>query len=306
MRAAGPGRRALLASAAVAVAAAAAACTQRTDHERLGDRRYAERAWVDALAEYRLAARQNRPSLELRAKLGAAALHAGDFDGAATAWRELAAADAGARGEAAEGLVRTARAAIAARDVAGLRSAVRALQDVAPDRLIGLGSALASALEPERRPADAAALLGAAAASPALADSLVASWADLSARGGRCEQAVRGFETVLRRGVSAAMQRMARAGLAACRVDGGRLALAGGDLELAESLFRLAIGPGIPDSTSRLAWLLIGDVRWAGGDSVVAAEAYRKAAANGDESNPLVQRALEQLRKLAGGTPPEP
>ena len=52
----------------------AAGCANRRDHERLGDRRYAEHAWVDAVAEYRLAARQHRPSLELRGKLGAATM----------------------------------------------------------------------------------------------------------------------------------------------------------------------------------------------------------------------------------------
>ncbi len=299
-------RRPIAPALAVASLAVLAACSQRADHERMGDRRYAEHAWSDAQAEYRLAARQRRPSLELRAKLAAAALHAGDLSGSAAAWLELAQADGSARGEAAEGLVRTARAAIAARDLGGLRAAVRALEDVSPDRLIGLGAALASALEPERRASDAAALLRAAALAPAQADSLMTAWADLSARAGRCDQAMRGFESVLRRGVGTALQRTARAGLAACRVDSGRLALSAGDLEQAEALFRQATGAGVPDSTVRLAWLLIGDVRWASGDSVVAAEAYRKAAANGDETNPLVLRALEQLHKLEGGTPPQP
>jgi len=61
-----------------------------------------------------------------------------------------------------------------------------------------------------------------------------------------------------------------------------------------------ALGPGVPDSLSRLAWVLIGDARWAAGDSVLAVEAYRKAAERGDENNPTVQRALEQLRRLTG------
>ena len=64
---------------------AVAACTQGPDHERLGDRRYAERSFTDALAEYRLALRQPFPSPELRAKFAAAALHVGAAGGSLAA-----------------------------------------------------------------------------------------------------------------------------------------------------------------------------------------------------------------------------
>ncbi len=85
---------------------AAAACDKRTDHERAGDRRYAEGAWRDAAAEYRLArllldkgemarARaelegilKERPSLDARASLGMACYLAGDHAAARAAWEQ--------------------------------------------------------------------------------------------------------------------------------------------------------------------------------------------------------------------------
>lgn len=277
------------------------ACSRGTDHERLGDRRYAEHAWVDAVAEYRLAARQHQPSLELRAKLGAAALHAGALTEAAAAWAELAKADRTAVADAAEGLMRTARAAIAARDVGALRLALTELKAIAPRRLAELGGGLVIGVD-ERHGAEAADLvLAAAAAAPdALADSLMAIWAEASVREGRCELAARAFETLIRRAASPVVTRTSRGGLAGCRLDAGRAALAAGQLDAAEQQFREAVALGMPDSTVRMAWVLIGDARWANGDTAVAIESYRKATTGADDDNPIAQRAREQLRRLTG------
>lgn len=284
----------------LAVACLAAACRARTEHERLGDRKYAERAFLDALAEYRLAGRQRAPSLELRAKLALAALHAGALGEAVQAYRGMAAADPSAAGEAAEGLARAARLAVDARDVEALRGAVAGLRELAPGRLALLGTSLGEGLGTERRGADADLVLAAAAAGARGADSLLAAWADLVARAGHCEAASRGYEGVLRREPPPALARAARGGLAGCAVEGGRAALAEGRLAEAESSFRAAVGIGMPDSIVRVAWLLIGDARWASGDTATAAEAYRKALAGGDEDNAVVKRAEEQLRKLLG------
>lgn len=278
-----------------------AGCNQRTDHERLGDRRYAERAWVDAAAEYRLAARQRRPSLELRTKLGAAMLHAGSLSEAASAYGELGREEPMAVRTAADGLVRTARAAIGTRDVAALRVAITELKALAPERLAELGGGLTLGLEQRTGPEWPDLVLAAAAGSPGtLADSLMAAWAEATARAGRCEIAARAFDALIRREGGSAITRAARGGLAGCRVDAGRAALAAGQLDVAEEQFRAAVSLGIPDSTVRLAWVLIGDVRWAGGDTAVAIESYRKATVGADEDNPIAQRAREQLLKLTG------
>lgn len=282
---------------------AGAACSRGTDHERMGDRRYAEHAWVDALAEYRLAARQHAPSVELRAKLAAAALHAGALTDAAAAWRELGTSDPSARTEAADGLMRTARAAIAARDVVALRAAVLGLRELAPVRMPELGNALTLALE-ERPVTDPDVVLAAAAtAQGSVADSLVVVWAEATARAGRCDVAGRAFGALILRSKTGGLVRAAKGGLAGCRVDAGRDALSAGNLEDAEAQLRAAVALGTPDSTVRLAWVLIGDVKWAGGDTTVALESYRKAIAGAEEDNPMAVRAREQMQKLQGNSP---
>lgn len=285
-------------------------CTAGSDHERLGDRRYAERAFVDALAEYRLAARQHPPSTTLRAKLALAALHVGALDEAVRAYREMAEADPAASEEAADGLLRTARLAADARDPAALRGALAALRALAPDRALAvLGRGLAAALDPDPRGAENGDILLAVAAisaDAAATDSLLVRFGDLSARTGRCDLAMRTYEAVLRRTPSALLGRAVRAGQAGCAVTAGRAAFGVGHLEEAEEHFRRAIAIGVPDSTVRLAWLLIGDGRWASGDTAIALEAYRKAIAGGDPDDPVVQRAEAQMRKLLGAGNPQP
>jgi tetratricopeptide (TPR) repeat protein len=284
----------------------AAGCVRGTDHERLGDRRYAERSWPDALAEYRLAIRRSPATSQLRAKLAMAALHAQALGDAVQAWRDLGKADPGARDEAAEGLMRTARAAIEARDVAAVRASVDGLREIAPGRLVELGSGLLAVLDDPPRPEDADLALAAAAASQgAQADSLVAAWADASSRFGRCDLASRAYDALRRRNRTPAITRSARRGLAGCQVESGRAALAAGQLDQAEEKFRAAIEIGVPDSTVRLAWLLIGDARWAAGDTATAVDSYRKAMIGGDDDNPVVRRARDQIQKLTG-TPVTP
>ncbi len=291
-------------AAAVAVAGG---CRARAEHERLGDRRYAERAWADAMAEYRLATRQRRPGTELRTKLGQAALRAGALREAAAAYRDRAREDAAAGPEGVEGLVRVGRQAAPTRDVRALQIVVEALRDIAPARLGEIGAALADGLDPEGRgEADADLLIVAAAhAAPGAAESLLVGWADLAVRVGRCDAAARGYDAVLRREATGLL-RAARSGLAGCRVEEGRALLARGRLEDAEEAFRAAIALAMPDSTVRLAWVLIGDARWAGGDSLAAEAAYAKAIEGGDPAHPIVRRAESQLRRLLQGNPLRP
>ncbi len=279
-------------------------CRTGSDHERIGDRRYAEGAWQDALAEYRLAARQRRATATLRAKLGQAALKAGALGEAVEAYRALVDQDPVARGEAVDGLVRAGRLASSSRDVRALRQAVRALRDVAPQRIGDLGPGLALSVEQERAPGDEELILTAAArAGRAGVDTLLVAWADVNVRAGRCDAATRGLDAVVRRG-AVGLARPVRAGIALCRIEEGRAALGDGRLVDAEAAFAAAIATGTPDSTIRLAWLLIGDTRWAAGDSAGATEAYESAIAGGDEGSATVRRAEEQLRRLLG-TPPD-
>ena len=113
----------------------------------------------------------------------------------------------------------------------------------------------------------------------------------------------RAFHALILRSATSGLVRSAKGGLAGCRVDAGREALSAGNLEEAEAQLRAAVALGVPDSTVRLAWVLIGDVKWAGGDTAVALESYRKATVGAEEDNPMAVRAREQIQKLLGNTP---
>ncbi len=292
----------------LALALLATACTPVADHERLGDRRYAERAFVDALAEYRLAMRQRVPNAELRAKFAAAARQAGSLGEAVTAYHDLARAEPGAVDEAADGLTRAARLAIGARDMAALSDALVALREIAPQRPVGfLAVALGAGTAYARRPEAMDVLLEAAAAASTApgADSFLVAFADLNAHMGRCDAATRTYEAVLRRSRQVPpLVEAARGGLAGCAVEDGKASLSAGALQDAEARFRKAISIGEPDSVVRLAWLLVGDARWARGDTAVAQDAYRRAMSGAPDGDSIAARANDQLTRLLGkGTP---
>ena len=295
---------------ALALVLCAAGCTPAADHERLGDRRYAEHAYTDALAEYRLAMHQQAPDAELRAKFAAAALQAGALGEAVTAYHDLARAEPGAGEEAADGLTRAARLAIGARDMAALSDALVALREVSPQRPVGLlAVALGAGTSYVRRPEGMDVLLEAAAASPTgpAADSFVVAYADLNAHMGRCDAATRAYQAVLRRDRQVpTLIEAARGGLAGCAVEDGKASLSAGSLQDAETSFRKAISIGEPDSVVRLAWLLVGDARWAGGDTAVAQDAYRRAMSGAPEGDPIAARATDQLNRLLGKGAPTP
>ena len=297
----------LLRRVAIAVVGAAAlvvaACERGPDHERLGDRRYAERSFTDALAEYRLALRQRTPSPELRGKFAAAALRVGAIGEAVGAYRDLAKAEPASADDAVDGLMRAARLAVDARDLAALAQAVGAVREIQPDRTLGgLAAALGASFDPSGRPGDALDLLvqAAAVSGPVAADSLLVLYGDLGLRLTQYDLAQRVYEGVLRRSRVPAVVRAARAGLAGCAVERGRDALGAGFLDDAAEWFAKAIALGEPDSIVRVAWLLTGDARWADGDTTRAVEAYRHAASGGDD-DATAARANEQLRKLLGG-----
>ena len=302
---AGPAaRRVLLRAGGAWAVFLCAACTQGPDHERLGDRRYAERSFIDALAEYRLAMRQPSPSPELRTKFAAAALHIGALTEAVAAYRDLAREDLASQDDAADGLAHAARLAIDARDLAALGQAVAALRQLQPDRVLGgLATALGASYEPGGRPGDALDILlqGAAVSAPGTADSLLVLYGDLNVQLTQLDAAQRAYESVLRRSPTRAVAQAARAGLVRCAIERGRDALGAGFLEDAVEWFGRAIAFGEPDSLVRVAWLLTGDARWAGSDTARAADAYRRAAGGGGDNDPTATRANEQLQKLLGG-----
>lgn len=286
----------------------ALACTRSAaNHEELGDRAYAVGSYADALAEYQLARRANAGSATLLAKVGATAMHAQDHELAAEAYRALGRRDRSRAEEAADGLDRVARAALAANDRTALSSALAGLREVAPRRPLGRYVVLAALDAVDRGDtAEARALLPVAAASvadAARADSLLFVYGRTLVRIKDCSTAVRVFEGVIRRQRAPSVVESAREGLGLCTLVEGQTALEQGRPADAEAWFRRATAPGASPDVERAAFLGLGDVRMAEGDLAGAMESYRQALVGGTPGDTISQRAQEKLNALGKAEP---
>ncbi len=202
-------------------------CWGFADHELLGDRAYADGLFEDALVEYRLALLRDVADPGIRRKAGAAALRARNLHAAVEEYLALARDGAeGAASEAADGLERVARGAVEAGNQSALAAALRALEEIAPDR--GSGE-FALQLAREMGGGDSpnewlSILLHAAAAAPdaRLQDSLMFSYAEALRRQQRCAEAIPVLEGLLRRRRDPRILPQARSELAQCALLLGR------------------------------------------------------------------------------------
>jgi tetratricopeptide (TPR) repeat protein len=293
--------------AAAALLALLACARSAADHEELGDRAYAAGSYADALAEYQLGRKANASSAPLLAKVAAAAMHAEDYELAAESYRTLARRDRSRADEAADGLDRVAKAALAANDRTALASALTGLREIAPRRPLGRYVVLAALDAVDRGDtAEAVALLPAAAASAsdvARADSLLFVYGMTLVRTRDCNTAVRVFEGVIRRQRAPVVVETAREGLGLCALVEGQRALEQGRPADAEGWFRRATAPGASPDVVRGAFLGLGDVRLAQGDVAGALESYQQALVGGTPGDTIAQRAQEKLNALGKAEP---
>ena len=280
------------------------------DHEELGDRAYAAGAYRDALAEYQLGLKAHPGSADLNAKAGAAALHVGDYATAVDAYMLLGERDGSRAGEAADGLERVARAALAANDRGDAAKGLAGLRAVAPTRPLGRYTRLAALDAADRGDTAGAMVLlpGAiAAASDArMADSLLFVYGMAAVRARDCATAVPAFEGVIRRQREPAVADRAREGLGLCSLVEGQRLLESGKPTEAEDWFRRATAPGAPADVVRGAFLGLGDVRLAQGDVAAALESYQQALVGGTPGDTITQRAHEKINALGKADAPSP
>ncbi|HUL03869.1 MAG TPA: tetratricopeptide repeat protein [Gemmatimonadales bacterium] len=285
-----------------ALTLAALACSQSAaNHEQLGDRSYAAAAYRDALAEYELALKA-RPTADLHAKAGAAALHTQDLMLAVAQYRALGERDNSRVAEAAEGLERVIRAAVAANDRAALTSGLAAVRAVAPTRPLGRYArlvALEAAESGDTVVAMALLPVAVAAATDARSgDSLLYAYGLAAARARDCQTAVAAFEGVLRRQREPVVVEGAREGLSLCALMQGQALLERGQPAEAESWFRRATAPGASTEVERAAFLGLGDVRLAQGDVPGALDGYQQAIAGGIPGDSITVRAQQKINAL--------
>lgn len=290
-------------TAAAASLVAAGCVGAAAEHERLADRAYAERRYSEALVEYRLALVNRAPEAGLRAKAGAAALRAGELEAAAQEYVALGREGGDARlEEAADGLVLVANAAIDQGNQPALAAALEGLQAVAPGRALGAfalelaGSFGSAPRETEALPI----LVHAAAAAPdaRMLDSLMYVYGATLRRLGRCEDATTAFESLLRRQRDQSVTRRARDGLVLCALQVGRRALDRGQPSAAEKWFALAATRGGDSPGARVAYVGLGDVRFAMGDLTGAIEAYEQARAGAFPGDSIYSMVAQRLRLI--------
>jgi len=300
---------------AITILALALACQpSAANHEELGDRAYAVGAFRDALAEYQLGLKARPGSGDLSAKAGAAALHTADFGLAVDDYLALGQGDRSRADEAADGLERVVRAALAAGDRGDAAKGLAGIRLVAPSRPLGRYARLAALDAADRGDtAGALALLPAAAAAAGearSADSLLYVYGMAAVRARACSTAVPVFEGVIRRQREPAVQDGAREGLGLCALVEGQRLLETGKPADAEDWFRRATAPGAPTDVVRGAFLGLGDVKLAQGDVAAALESYQQALTGGVPGDTITQRAQQKITALGkadgGASPPPP
>jgi tetratricopeptide (TPR) repeat protein len=278
------------------------------DHEELGDRDYAAGAYRDALAEYQLGLKAHPGSADLQAKSGAAALHVGEFGIAVDAYSALGQRDRSRAGEAADGLERVVRAALAANDHSDAARGLAGIRAVAPTRPLGRYARLAALDAADRGDtAGALALLPAAAAAAGdarSADSLLYVYGMAAVRARACSTAVPVFEAVIRRQREPAVADGAREGLGLCALVEGQRLLGAGKPAEAEDWFRRATAPGAPADVVRGAFLGLGDVKLAQGDVAAALESYQQALIGGTPGDTIAQRAQAKISAMGKADAP--
>jgi len=296
----------------VGVCLFAFACTRSAaDHEELGDRWYATGQYRDALAEYVLGVKAQPGSADLHAKAAAAAIHVQDYPLAVSEYRALARADRSRTDEAADGLERAVRAALAANERVSVALGLAALRVVAPSRPLGRYARLAALDAADQGDTNSAlALLPTAiAVAPDLrtADSLLYVYGMTAVRAHDCDTALPLFTSVLRRHNEPAVADGAREGLGLCALLAGQQALAKGQPAAAEDWFRRATAPGSPADVQRAAYLGLGDVQLALGDVAGALESYQQVLAGGAPADSLTLRAQQKINALGRpDAPPQP
>lgn len=280
------------------VLAAAACGGSASDHERLGDQGYVEGDYSVAFREYQAASR-NKDDAQLWAKLGAAAIKAGELREAVAAYLKLAAADKTRASEAARGLEQVA--ALAARDNAEvpLREAVEGLRRLAPER-VSPRHTLALVRSARLEPAELAALgplTLAAAGDAAATDQMLIQYAAALQATTACSDAIDIFQVAYRRSRDAAVRTRAARGLSECGLQLGREALLVDRPEIAIQWFSRVLAVDSTSDRGRLALVGLGDARMAQGDLLGATIVFQDAM-KGDPRDSVSAQAQQRLAKL--------
>jgi tetratricopeptide (TPR) repeat protein len=213
-----------------------AACARSDGTEREGDASYAAGRYSAAAAAYRQVAGPGAPGRVL-AKLGQAALRAGDIELAVQAWLRLGEEDPSSRHQAVDGLELALRAAERSGRSEHRRAAAAALRAIAPDRPLG---SFDEASGPSGAGRDELVLQMAAATEPRVVDSLLLAFGERAETDGDWETALGAYRAVARRGEPGLVQ-LGRIGVATTATRLGGRSLVEGQPAEAVQYYREAL-----------------------------------------------------------------
>jgi tetratricopeptide (TPR) repeat protein len=276
-----------------------AGCGQ-ADTERRADEAYAQGRYGDALAMYNsLDAEESEP--RVLAKVGAAALRAGELGKATDAYLRLAGEDPTRGREAAAGLEAVVLAAERRGEATPLQEAVLGLQTIAPDAVPGR-YALVLAQKQEAEPEELVTLLPGAIAGAdeqGAVDSLLLRYGRALEATAGCGQALLQYRAVARRAQDSTLRSTARARTGDCALAQGLRAQKAGRQEDAVLWFAEASRVDSSSVTGRRALVSLGDLRLFQGDTLAAALAFQTAvSASGAERDSIGDIARIRLARL--------
>lgn len=114
----------------------------------------------------------------------------------------------------------------------------------------------------------------------------------------RCDEAIETFESLLRRQRAPNVVERSRDELALCALSLGRQAMDRGQPSIAAEWFQRAAHGGGDSPAARIAYVGLGDVRFAQGDLLGATQAYERARAGASPRDSVYAIVAERLNRL--------
>ena len=287
-------------------AAVLAACGGGEDAVARGDRLWADSAYEAALAEYRLAMRQDPGNEAILLRVAHAHAVGGELERAREAYGRLLERDADHVDQAVFDYVRLARRALERRDRYGMAVAVEAALALRPQLALGeLALPLARYYAENGAPARALPLYerALAEAAPDSAAGLLYEIGRIEEALGHCEAAISYFDAYRQRRPNGERVGEARWHTGSCALELARQAHMAGRLPEALKHLDTVLELGVPENVQDQAWFERGEILFAIGRFDEALAAFRRVLElNPARTGQLVERAQQRIDQIRFGS----
>jgi tetratricopeptide (TPR) repeat protein len=279
-----------------------AACQSSEDALLRGDRYWADSNYTAALAEYRLAARQNRNDSEIQARVAHGYLMTGQFERGRREYEELIRQTPAYTDQAVFDFLRLARLSMARGDRFGTARAAEAALALRPgldldDMSTALARHYAAVGDVDRALEFYNRAIGqrSAGGSP-----LLFELASLIEQNGKCVDALPYFRAFTEQSSSRDSTTEARWRMGTCGLERGRQAMAGGNAARAIELYDVTLDVGAPPHLLEQTWLERGEALLSLGRAEEARAAFERVlelspGGRTQYSRRAEQRLLEML-----------